>query len=341
MSRRRDLSPGRHRADARRVSGSGRQGAVHVSEVQRARMLSSAVQVVSEHGYGRMSVARVAGGARVSRRTFYDVFEDREDCFLAALNEALARSEGLVRDAYAGEGGAWREKVRAALGALLTFFDDHPEMGSLLVVNALRAGPKVLKRRAGILERLSTLLHESGSRAKTGRRVPELTGESVVSAVVGVIHSRLSSERPEQLADLLGPLMGVIVLPYEGSAAAQRELQRPTPQTPRTSKRASRGSVSRSSGDPFVDLPMRLTYRTLRVLAAIGEQPDASNREVANVAGVTDQGQMSKLLTRLEKLALVENGTEQNHQPTGEPNAWRLTPRGEAIERATRVTDVI
>ena len=52
-----------------------------MSEVQRARMLSAAVRVVSEYGYQKMSVARVAGGARVSRRTFYDVFEDREDCF--------------------------------------------------------------------------------------------------------------------------------------------------------------------------------------------------------------------------------------------------------------------
>jgi DNA-binding MarR family transcriptional regulator len=212
----------------------------------------------------------------VSRRTFYDVFEDREDCFLAVFNESFAR----------------------------------------------------------ILERLSMVLHEGGSHAKTGRRVPGLTGEGVVGAVVGVIHSRLSGEHSGSLMDLLGPLMGVIVLPYEGPAAAQRELDRPMPRVSAASKKA-RGGVSSSPRDPFVDLPMRLTYRTLRVLIAVGEQPDASNREVADVAGVTDQGQMSKLLTRLEKLALIENTTEQNDHPTGEPNAWHLTARGEEIVHAS------
>ena len=67
-----------------------RPGGLRVWQVQRARMLHSAVQVVSELGYERMSVASVTGGAKVSRRTFYDVFEDREDCFLAAFDDALA-----------------------------------------------------------------------------------------------------------------------------------------------------------------------------------------------------------------------------------------------------------
>jgi hypothetical protein len=91
---------------------------------------------------------------------------------------------------------------------------------------------------------------------------------------------------------------------------------------------------------------MRLTYRTLRVLTVIGEQDGdgssvgLSNREVATAAGISDQGQISKLLTRLEGLGLVENATPIPHrrdQPTGEPNAWRLTVRGQEVAHATRV----
>jgi AcrR family transcriptional regulator len=195
-------------------SCSVRRGGLQVSEMQRSRMLSSAVRVVSEYGYRRMSVARVAGGARVSRRTFYEVFADREDCFLAAFEEAVARAEAVVVDAYEREDGVWREKVRAALLELLVFLD-------------------------GLL----------------------------------------------------------------------------------------------------VDLPMRLTYRTMRVLSAIGEHPGASNRRVGEIAGTSDQGQISKLLMRLEKLGLVENvrGGERS-RPMGEPNAWRLTARGEEIWRAVVVS---
>jgi DNA-binding MarR family transcriptional regulator len=78
--------------------------------------------------------------------------------------------------------------------------------------------------------------------------------------------------------------------------------------------------------DPFAGIPMRLTYRTARVLECIAEQPGVSNRAAADHAGVSDQGQMSKLLARLERLGLAINSSD-GHQK-GEPNAWRLTPVG-------------
>lgn len=56
-----------------------------VTEIQRSRMLAAALEAVEEVGYGRMTVAQVISRAKVSRKTFYDVFADREDCFLAAL----------------------------------------------------------------------------------------------------------------------------------------------------------------------------------------------------------------------------------------------------------------
>ncbi len=79
---------------------------------------------------------------------------------------------------------------------------------------------------------------------------------------------------------------------------------------------------------------MRLTYRTVRVLMVIGEKPEASNREVAVGSGITDQGQISKLLGRLARLELIENLGDG--QEKGAANAWRLTARGAAVERATR-----
>jgi DNA-binding MarR family transcriptional regulator len=82
---------------------------------------------------------------------------------------------------------------------------------------------------------------------------------------------------------------------------------------------------------------MRITYRTLRVLGAIAEHSGASNRTIGEAADIYDQGQISKLLARLEGLGLVENVSGNDHKPTGEPNAWRLTARGEEIEHALRV----
>jgi AcrR family transcriptional regulator len=308
---------------------------MQLSEVQRSRMLNSAVAIVSEHGYGQMTVARVAGGARVSRRTFYDLFEDREDCFLAVFEDSVARASGLALRAYTSERG-WRKQVRAGLAALLGFLDEEPGLGSLLVVDALKAGPRVQERRAEVLERLAAALQREGTCAGSERELPPLTGEGVVGAVLGVVHTRLLGKQPGRMSELLNPLMAMIVLSYMGAAVAQREL-RAAPQTaPVSGIGTGTGGAPPSSSVPARDvldgLSMRLTYRTLCVLGAIAKNHGASNRTVAALAEVADQGQISKLLARLERLGLIEN-TGGGH-PSGEPNAWRLTARGAEVQQA-------
>ena len=153
--------------------------------------------------------------------------------------------------------------------------------------------------------------------------------EGAVGAVLAVIYARLSERDPKLLVGLLNQLMGMIVLPYCGAEAADRELKRPAP-------RARRRSAA--PADPLRDLGMRLPYRTVRVLLAIAELgtgcANPSSRAVADASGVADQGQMSKLLWRLESLGL--SYTAVRHHGRGEPNAWSLTAKGQEVERAIR-----
>jgi hypothetical protein len=141
----------------------------------------------------------------------------------------------------------------------------------------------------------------------------------------------------ESLTGLLNPLMGMIVLPYLGQAAASEELARPAP----TARYAPRPTPRGPAEHPLKGLEMRLTGRTLLVLAAIaaqgGQGSGPNNREVADHAGITDQGQISKLLARLERLGLAEN-TGDGHAK-GEPNAWRLTSRGSQLEQSIGSSD--
>ena len=74
---------------------------------------------------------------------------------------------------------------------------------------------------------------------------------------------------------------------------------------------------------------MRLTYRTVRVLMAVAEHPGASNRQVGVASGMNDQGQISKLLSRLHRLGLIAN--DGIGPAKGAPNAWTLTTKGHAI----------
>ena len=344
---------GRLGAAAREI---GRAG---VPDIQRARMIGALVEVARERGAARITVAHVVARSGVSRRTFYEMFEDRDACFMAALELAIERGAGRVLAAFdgatSGGGGAdmalvaragacaaasvtskcsaaggaswWRERIRAGLAALLEFLDDEPGLGGLCVVDTLSACPEALRRRAEIATAFVDAVDAGRRDAKAGLSPTRLTAEGVVGGVLGVLYSRFAERDPEPMLRLLNPLMAMIVLPYQGPTVAAKETARPEPEVrPRSQRPAS---------NPLEGLDMRLTYRTVRVLTAIASLQDASNRQVAEASGVQDQGQISKLLARLEHLGLIENvGTGG---PTrGEPNAWRLTSRGRDVEHAIR-----
>jgi AcrR family transcriptional regulator len=300
-----------------------------VTQIQRSRMLAAAVEAVEEVGYARMTVAQVIGRARVSRKTFYDVFTDREDCFLAAFEQALGQARLIAQEAYTAEAN-WRDGVRAALAKLLLFMDEEPGLAKLCIVEALGAGERVLERRAKVLDELAEVIDRGRSATNSAREPPEVTAEGVVGAIFAVLHTRVLEHDKDRLTDLLGSLMSMIVLPYLGARAAGRELSRPPLEIPAE----PRARASARHKDPLEGLNMRLTYRTVRVLMVIAEHPGASNREIAEGSGIVDQGQISKLLNRLARLKLVENLGEG--QEKGAANAWHLTARGAQVERATR-----
>jgi AcrR family transcriptional regulator len=301
-----------------------------VTEIQRSRMLAAALDAVEEVGYARMTVAQVISRAKVSRKTFYDVFADREDCFLAAMEGAAGQVGTLVREAYDG-GPSWRDGMRAGLTELLMFFDEEPALARLFLVEAFGAGARVLERRAQLLDELARVVDRGRFVTSAVREPPQVAAEGVVGAVFAVLHTRALEDDGERFAALLGSLMNIVVLPYLGARAAGRELARSAPE-PRRSEGDAPSRVR--NRDPMAGLSMRLTYRTVRVLIVIGERPGASNREIADRSGVADQGQISKLLARLARLELVENNGEG--QEKGGSNAWHLTPRGARVERATR-----
>jgi AcrR family transcriptional regulator len=305
---------------------------VYVSELQRVRLLDATFALVSEDGYRRMTARRVSGRAGVSNKTFYDLFTDREDCFLAAFDHAIGELAAVVLPAWEGE-SEWAARIRVGLGALLGFLDGEPALRRLVFVEALGAGPRVLERRAEVLGALESVIDGGRGGVRAGRVLPPLTAEGVLGAAVSVIHTRLLEQHPEPLTGLLNALMATIVLPYRGHAAAARELARPAPEPTGASSCPSEvGTPARRVGEQSQFTGFRPTQRTQMVLAAVAELggPGScpSNRQVSDLARVSDQGQISKLLARLEGLGLLQNTGGHVH---GAPNAWHLTPRGEEV----------
>lgn len=304
-----------------------------VADMQRSRLLAAAVRTVDELGYAHATVANITRRARVSRRTFYDLFSNREDCLAAVLEDAAQRIGWEIERAELRD-LPWRERVRGGLWAILSFFDREPALARVCVVQALRGSQGVLERREEILRGLAAVLDEGRAEGARGGECPSLTAEGLVGAAFGIVYARLLRGDREPLTGLLGELMGMIVLPYLGPSMSRREQACPLPASANIPSAQSGGEGVRAEHDPLEGIPMRLTYRTARVLEAIAQEPGVSNRGAGERAGIADQGQISKLLARLERLGLAEN-TGEGHSK-GEPNAWTLTVTGERVALSIR-----
>ncbi|HXN39601.1 MAG TPA: TetR/AcrR family transcriptional regulator [Solirubrobacteraceae bacterium] len=321
--------PGRQLPAGRKPQGRSKaQGRSAVSAIQRDRMITAVIQAVEEVGYARMTVNEVIGRARVSRKTFYDLFADREACFLATFDQMLAETRPAVEQAYASQSN-WRGGVRSALTVLLDLLDQSSGLAKLFVVESMAGGERMLRRRAEVVDELTRTI-DQGRRSAAGKDPPTITAQALVGGVLGVLHMRIVRNDQESFGVLLGPLMSMIVLPYLGAGAAAQELRAARSHENERHRRAR----SRPAKDPLDGLKMRVTYRTMLVLAMIAQHPGANNREIAEGSGIVDQGQISKLLSRLAGLALIEN--HGAGQPHGAANQWYLTGLGAQLELATR-----
>ncbi len=299
-----------------------------VDTVQRTRMIAAALEVIDDVGYAQMTVAHVITRARISRKTFYDLFTDREHCFLAAYEHTLTHARQVALAAYATQ-PTWRAGIRSALDALLNLMDESPAAAKIVIVESLSGGEEIYERRTALINELAGAI-DQGRYQRGALNPPPVTAEGIVGGILAVLHRRLLENTEEPLGSLLGPLMSMIVLPYLGTAAARKEAAK-EPTQPRQHKPPTPPARVQ---DPFAGLNMRLTYRTVLVLSAMRTHPGASNRGLATAAGVIDQGQISKLLGRLARLGLAEN---LGAGPTrGCSNAWHLTARGAQVEQATR-----
>ena len=136
----------------------------------------------------------------------------------------------------------------------------------------------------------------------------------MIGGAFSVIQARMLRHKGMPLLELAPSLMSLIVLPYLGAEQANAELAR----RPRAAAAPQTEKLSHTS--------RRASYRTVLVLRAIAQAPRSNNRAIAQAAGLSDEGQTSKLLSRLKRQGLIENvGLGQAY---GEPNAWLLTREG-------------
>jgi AcrR family transcriptional regulator len=192
---------------------SGRHGLLpsFVAANQRERILSAVVQATAELGYADMSVEAIIGRARVSRRTFYEHFKNKEDAFLAAYDAAVHQIVTHVRRAYLEQATAL-ERLRAGIGAYLQFLVSEPEIARMGVVEVLAAGPRALARRNDALRLFAEIIEDNIRQLVPSCRRPELTAETVVGGIYEVVFNRILAGRTGELSSLADDLLVAVLM---------------------------------------------------------------------------------------------------------------------------------
>jgi AcrR family transcriptional regulator len=195
-----------------------------VERSQRRRLLAAAARVTAARGYEATTVADILGEAGVGRETFYELFEDRRACVLAAHRALLDDLVSRVRAAYEGP-GEWVERCRATLRALLTWFASDPALGRFLLIELAAVGPEFHAIFQDGFDRFVAVI-DSAEDLPDPRPLP--ASSLAVAAAISRVYGEVAAGRAERLPELLPQLTYETLVPFVGEAAA-REAAYPGP----------------------------------------------------------------------------------------------------------------
>lgn len=181
------------------------------------------MRIVAAKGYAAATIADLTKEAGISRTTFYELFKDKETCFLAAYDNAV---DGLVRRisaSYEAE-ERWPDRARAGLATLLDALAGDPAQARLALVDVSAAGPAAQRRSRAAIQRLTPFFDEGRDFAPGGRGLPANTSRMAAGAVVGLISDELVAGQANKLPSLLSDVLFATLVPYLGPDAAAREV---------------------------------------------------------------------------------------------------------------------
>jgi AcrR family transcriptional regulator len=149
---------------------------------QRARLLEAMTLAVGEKGYAAATVADAVRGARVSRGTFYALFDSKEACFLEAYRHGVDVLDARIDAAVRGTGGNWRTQLRAAMRTYLSELDAEPRFARAHLFEIHVAGPAAGAQRDATIGRFARRYRASFAAAGDPSRVPSDDALFVLSA---------------------------------------------------------------------------------------------------------------------------------------------------------------
>jgi AcrR family transcriptional regulator len=188
---------------------------------QRERLIGGLAQAVADRGYNAVTITNITEAATVSRRAFYENFESKEDCFLAAFDVVVSHIRGLIIEAIEPI-SEWPQQVVIAFRTLLRFFASEPDLARLCLVESLTAGPIVAERFKETVDSFVPFLEAGRRERQRPRSLPASTEESLIGALTTLTSRSILAGEAEQLEDLLPDVVEFVLRPYLGPEEARR-----------------------------------------------------------------------------------------------------------------------
>jgi AcrR family transcriptional regulator len=192
-----------------------------IAQHQRERLLAAIGECLDAHGYDRTTVAQISSQARVSKSDFYRHFTSKDECFLAAYDDAVERLRGAVKSACA-ERTDWADGICCGLAAALAMLAEAPARANLLLVEGLRAGPAVYGRFQTAVESFVPYVRDGAPPGTSPGSPPEAADEAVVGGIASLLGRRVLAGEAERLEQFFPELAEFALTPRLGVAEARR-----------------------------------------------------------------------------------------------------------------------
>jgi AcrR family transcriptional regulator len=214
-----------------------------VAASQRTRLLEAVGRAVAEKGYAGATIDDIVRGAGVSKKTFYDHFGDKLDCFLAAYEAASDELLARLREAQSGPEG-WLERTREGIVAYLRWLAAEPALARVFLIEVAAAGPIAAERRERIRDSYAEVLRELQDDARTDipalPRLPDEVFHALVAAVDEVVVRRIRESGGADLPEL-EPVLLHLHLALLSSSSATPASARPRSSGSSRARRARSG----------------------------------------------------------------------------------------------------
>jgi AcrR family transcriptional regulator len=191
-----------------------------VAENQHERLIAGIIAAVAENGYGETTIADIVKEAGLSRKTFYEHFANKENCFEAAYEASFSFLWATM--SAAGPTGSWGETVRGRLEALLGALAAEPDLASFFLIAPTSVGDKIAERHHESMRELVEGLTEGAPKSKKKTGPLETQEQALAGGISRLVVRKIGDGEAAKLPELLPALTELVLRPYVGAEKAVR-----------------------------------------------------------------------------------------------------------------------